>query len=82
MWTLKNNEPIPKRPYQTNFPTEGDGEYITAFQSLLTDIAGGCYDHRNVISREDVSDGYSLISLDTLADLCPKAYFDPVDKGD
>ena len=24
---LKNNEPIPKRPYQTDFPTEGGGEY-------------------------------------------------------
>ena len=45
MWTLKNNEPIPNRPYQTNLPTEGGGEYITAFKSLLTDIAGGWYDH-------------------------------------
>ena len=42
---LKNNEPIPNRPYQTNFSTEGGGEYITVFQSLSTDIAGGCYDH-------------------------------------
>ena len=31
---LKNNEPIPNRPYQTNIPTKGGGEYITAFQSL------------------------------------------------
>ena len=69
-------------PYQTNFPTEGSGEYITAFQSLLTDIAGGCYDHGNAISREHFPNGYTLISFDTLADLCPKAYFDPIDKVD
>ena len=40
---LKNNESIPNRPYQTNFPTEGGGEYITAFQSFSTDTAGGYY---------------------------------------
>ena len=28
---LKNNEPIPNRPYQTNFATEGSGEYIQPF---------------------------------------------------
>ena len=42
---LKNNEPIPNRPYQTNFPTEGGGEYITAFQPLRTmswDTHGTC----------------------------------------
>ena len=82
---LKNNEPIPNRPYQTNFPTEGGGEYITAFQSLSTDIAGGCYDHGKAISREDFPNGYgyTLISFDTSADLymCPKAYFDIIDKG-
>ena len=50
---LKNNKPIPNIPYQTNFSTEGGGEYITAFQSLSRDIAGGCYDHGNAISRED-----------------------------
>ena len=78
---LKNNEPIPNRPYQTNFPAEGGGEYITAFQSLSTDIAGGCYNHGNAISREDFPHGYTLISFDTSADLCPKAYFDLIDKG-
>ena len=78
---LKNNEPIPNRPYQTNFSTEGGGEYITAFQFLSTDIAGGCYDHGNAISREDFPNGYTLISFDTSADLCPKAYFDPIDKS-
>ena len=39
---LKNNEPIPNRPYQTNFPTEGGGEYITAFrpsQQILPTVA-------------------------------------------
>ena len=49
---LKNNEPRSNRRYQTNFPTEGGGEYITAFQSLSTDIAGGCYDDGNAISRK------------------------------
>ena len=74
---LKNNEPIPNRPYQTNFLTEGGGKYITAFQSLVTDITGGCYDHGNAISKEDFPNGCTLIS----ADLCPKAYFDPMGKG-
>ena len=78
---MKNNEPIPNRPYQTNFPTEGGGEYITAFQFLSADIAGGCCDHGNAISREDFPNRYTLISFDTSADFCPKAYFDPVDKG-
>ena len=68
-------------PYQTKFPTEGGGEHITAFQSLSTDIAGGCYDHGNAISRKDFPNGYTLISFDTSADLCLKAYFDPIDKG-
>ena len=70
---LKNNDPIPNRPYQTNFLTEGSGEYITAFQSLSTDIAGGCYGHGNAISREDFPIGYTLISLNMSADLCSKA---------
>ena len=48
---LKDNEPIPNIPYQTNFPTEGGEEHITAFQPLSTDIAGGCYDHGNAINR-------------------------------
>ena len=52
MRTLKNNEPVPNRPYQTNFPTEGGGQYITVFHSLSTDIAGGCYDHGNAVSRK------------------------------
>ena len=78
---LKNNEPIPNRPQQTNFPTEGGEEYITGFQSLSTDIVGGCYDHGNAISREVFPNGYTLISFDTSADLCPKAYFDPINKG-
>ena len=39
------------------FRPEG-GEYTTVFQSLLTDIAGGCYDHGNAISREDFPNGY------------------------
>ena len=78
---LKNNESIANRPYQTNFPKEGGGEYIAAFESLSTDIAGGCYDHGNAISREDFPNGYTLISFDTSAELCPKAYFDPSDKG-
>ena len=47
---LKNVEPITNRPYQTNCLTEGCGEYITAFQSLLI---GGCYDHGNAIRKED-----------------------------
>ena len=63
---LKNDEPIPNRLYQTNFLTEGGEEYITAFQSLLTDIAGGCYDHGNAISREDFPNGYTLMSFDSL----------------
>ena len=67
---LKNNEPTPNRPYQINFLTEGCGEYITAFQSLSTDIAGDCYDHGNAISRKDFSNGYTMISFDTSADLC------------
>ena len=67
---LKSNEPISNRPYQTNFPTEGSGKYITGFQSLLTDIAGGCYDHGNAISGEDFRTGYTLISFDTTAVLC------------
>ena len=78
---LKNNKPIPNRPYQTNFVTEGGVEYITAFQSLSIDIAGGCYYHRNAISREDFPNGYPFISFDTSADMCPKVYFDPIDKG-
>ena len=57
---LKTNEPIPNRPHQTNFPTEGGGEYITAFQSLSTDVAGGCYDHGNAVSNEDFPNGYTL----------------------
>ena len=71
---LENNEPIPNRPYQTYFSTEKDGEYITAFQSLSTDIAGDCCEHENAISREDFSNGYTLTSFDTSTDLCPKAY--------
>ena len=67
---LKNSEPIPNRPYQTNFPTEGGGEYIAAFQSISTNIAGGCYDHRSAIIGEDFPNGYALISFDTSADLC------------
>ena len=51
------------------------------FQSLLTAIAGGCYDHGNAINREDFANGYTLISFDTSADLCSKAHFDPIDKG-
>ena len=43
-------------------------------------LAGGCYDHGNAISREDFPDGYTLISFDTSANLCPKAYFDPIEK--
>ena len=76
---LKNNKPIPNRPYQTNFPVEEGGECIAAFQSLSTDIAGGCYNHGNAISREDFPNGYTLISFNTLADLCPIAYFNPID---
>ena len=64
---LKNNEHKPSRHYQTNFPAEGGGEYITAFQSLSTDIAGGCYDHGNDISKEDFPNGYTLISFNTSA---------------
>ena len=79
---FQNNESISNRPYQTNFPTEGGGEYITAFQSLSTDIAGGCYDHGNAISWEDFLNGSDLISFDTSADLSPKAYFDSIDKGE
>ena len=78
---LKNNEPIPNGPCQTNFLTEGGGLQITTFQSLSTDIAGSFYDHGNAISRKDFPNGYTLISFDTSADLCPKAYFDPIDKG-
>ena len=78
---LKNNEPIPNRPYQTNFSTEGGGEYITAFQSLSTDIIDGCHDHRNAKNREDFINGNMLISFDTSADLCPKAFFGPIDNG-
>ena len=63
---------------QTTFPTEGLGKCIIWFQSLLTDITGSCYDHGNAISREDFADGYSF---DTSADLCPKTYLDPIDKG-
>ena len=81
MGTHKNNEPVPNRPYLTNILTGGE-EYITAFQSLLTDISGSCYDHGNAISREDFPDSYTLISFGTSADLCPKAYFDPVEKGE
>ena len=62
---FKINEPTRNRPYQTNFPTEGGGEYITAFRSLSTDIAAGCYDCGNAISREDFPNGYTLISFDT-----------------
>ena len=29
---------------------------------------------------EDFPNGYTLISFDTPTDLCPKAYFDPIDK--
>ena len=76
---LKNNKLIPNRPYQTNFPTEGGGECIAAFQSLSTDIAGGCFDHGNAISREDFPNGYTLILFTTLPDLSPIAYFDPID---
>ena len=78
---LKNSEPIPNRPYHTNFPTEGGGEYITAFQSLSTDTEGGCYDHGNALSKIDFPNGYTLISFDTSADLCPKASFGSTDKG-
>ena len=78
---LKNNEPIQNRPYQTNFPTEGGGEYITALQSLLTHTAGDCYDHGNAISREDFPNGYTLISFATSTDLCPEACTDPIDKS-
>ena len=80
-WTLKINEPILNRPYQTNFPTEGGGEYITSFQFLLTHIAGGFYDHGNEISREDFPNSYTMISLDTSTDFCPKAYFHPINRG-
>ena len=79
---IKNNEPLPGRPYQTNFPADGAGEYITAFQSLLTDLSGGCYDHGNSISRDDYPLGYTLISFDTSPDLCQKTYLDPVTEGD
>ena len=81
MWTLKNNELVPDRPYQINFPAQGGREYITEFQSLLTDIAGVCYDLGNAIIQVDFPNGYTLISFDTSADLCPKAYFDPIDRG-
>ena len=81
MWTFENNKLIPNKLYQTNFLTEGGGEYITAFQSLSTDIAGGCYAHGNAITRGDFPNEYTLISFDTSADLCPKAYFDQIDKG-
>ena len=79
---IKNNEPLPGRPYQTNFPDDGPGEFITAFQSLLTDIGGGCYDHGNTISRDEYASGYTLISFDTSPDLCQKTYLDPVTEGD
>ena len=73
---LKYNEPIPNRPYQTNSPTEeGGGEYITAVHSLSTDIAGGCYDHGNAISREDFPNEYTLISFDTSADFVSQSLF-------
>ena len=77
---LKNNKPIANRPYQIHFPAEGGGEYITAFQSLLTDSAGGCYDRENPITREDFPNGYTLISFHNSADLCLEDYFDPIDK--
>ena len=69
---LKYNEPLPNRLYQTNCPTERGGEYITAFQSLSTDIASSCYDHGNTICREDFPDDYTLISFDTSADCVQK----------
>ena len=58
------NPRTPNRPYQINFPTEGGGEYITAFQSLSKDIEGGCYDHGNAISGEDFPNGCTLILFD------------------
>ena len=78
---LKYNKPIPNRPYQTNFLTEGGEECMTAFQSLPTDIVGGCYAHGNAINKGDFPNGYTLISFDTSLDFCPKAYFDQIDKG-
>ena len=65
-----------------NFPAGGGGEYITAFQSLITDLDGGCYDHGNMISRDDFPQGYTLISFDTSPDLCQKTYLDPITEGD
>ena len=56
-------------------------EYITAFQSLLTDIACGCHDQGDAVSRENFPNGYTLISFDTSADLCPKALYDPIDES-
>ena len=56
-------------------------EYITAFQSTLTDIACGCHDQGDAISRENFPNGYTLISFDTSADLCPKALYDPIDES-
>ena len=45
----------------------------TNIAHAATDIAGGCYDHGNAISGEDFPDGYTRISFDASADLCPEA---------
>ena len=78
---LKNNEPHTKQTLSNQFSDRGRWRIHYSFSVHLNRYCKWLLRSWNAISREDFPNGYTLVSFDTSADFCPKAYFDPVDKG-